>query len=76
MAGYAATIDDLPGRTACLACVFPRSPLGIHDTCDTVGVIGPAVSWAAAIQCTEALKILLARESGLHAIAFGLRLVE
>ena len=66
VASYAATMTILPGRTACLACVFPRSPLGIHDTCDTVGVIGPAVSWAAAIQCTEALKILLGRESELH----------
>ena len=66
VASYAATMTILPGRTACLACVFPRSPLGIHDTCDTVGVIGPAVSWAAALQCTEALKILLGRESELH----------
>jgi adenylyltransferase/sulfurtransferase len=38
----------------------------MHETCDTVGVIGPAVSWAAAIQSTEALKILLGRESELH----------
>jgi adenylyltransferase/sulfurtransferase len=38
----------------------------MHETCDTVGVIGPAVSWAAAIQATEALKILLGRESELH----------
>jgi adenylyltransferase/sulfurtransferase len=38
----------------------------MHETCDTVGVIGPAVSWAGAIQSTEALKILLGRESELH----------
>jgi adenylyltransferase/sulfurtransferase len=38
----------------------------MHETCDTVGVIGPAVSWAAAIQSTEALKILLGRQSELH----------
>jgi adenylyltransferase/sulfurtransferase len=31
-----------------------------------VGVISPAVSWAAAIQVTEALKILLGREQDLH----------
>jgi adenylyltransferase/sulfurtransferase len=39
-----------------------------------VGVIGPAVSWAAAIQSTEALKILLGRESDLHGslLAFDL----
>jgi adenylyltransferase/sulfurtransferase len=66
VASYAATMTILPGRTACLACVFPKSPLGLHETCDTVGVIGPAVSWAAALQSTEALKILLGRESELH----------
>ena len=63
---YAATMSILPGRTACLACVFPKPPSGMHDTCDTIGVMGPAVSWAAALQCTEALKILLGRESDLH----------
>ncbi len=66
VASYATTMTILPGRTACLACVFPKSPLGLHETCDTVGVIGPAVSWCAAIQTTEALKILLVRESELH----------
>jgi adenylyltransferase/sulfurtransferase len=63
---YAATMTILPGRTACLACIFPKPPHGLHETCDTVGVISPAVSWAAAIQTTEALKILLGRESELH----------
>jgi adenylyltransferase/sulfurtransferase len=66
VASYAATMTILPGRTACLACIFPKSPSGMHETCDTVGVISPAVSWAAAIQSTEALKILLGRQSELH----------
>ena len=66
VASYAATMTILPGRSACLACVFPKSPRGLHETCDTIGVIGPAVSWAASLQCTEALKILLGRESELH----------
>jgi molybdopterin-synthase adenylyltransferase len=74
VASYAATMTILPGRTACLACVFPKAPQGMHETCDTVGVISPAVSWAAAIQVTEALKILLGRESDLHGflLAFDL----
>jgi adenylyltransferase/sulfurtransferase len=63
---YAATMTILPGRTACLACIFPKSPQGMQETCDTVGVIGPAVSWAAAVQSAEALKILLGHESELH----------
>ncbi len=66
VASYAATLTVLPGRTACLACVFPQSPHGMHDTCDTAGVISPAVAWAAAVQVTEALKILLGRGEELH----------
>jgi adenylyltransferase/sulfurtransferase len=66
VASYAATMTILPGRTACLACVFPKSPPGMHETCDTVGVIAPAVAWAAALQVTEAIKILLGRENELH----------
>ena len=63
---YAVTLTVLAGRTACLACVFPDPPRGAHPTCDTVGVIAPAVEWATALQVTEALKILLGRESELH----------
>ena len=62
----ATTMTVLPGRTACLACVYPELPKGIHPTCDTVGVIAPAVAWAAAIQVAEALKVLLGREPELH----------
>jgi molybdopterin-synthase adenylyltransferase len=63
---YAATMTVLPGRSACLTCVFPDRPKGLQETCDTVGVISPAVAWAAAIQVTEALKILTGREPELH----------
>jgi adenylyltransferase/sulfurtransferase len=38
----------------------------MHETCDTAGVIAPAVAWAAAVQATEAFKILLGREEELH----------
>jgi adenylyltransferase/sulfurtransferase len=66
VASSAVTCTILPGRTPCLACLFPNPPQGLHDTCDTVGVIAPAVAWAAAIQVTEALKILLGRTAELH----------
>ena len=66
VASYATTMTILPGSTACLACIFPSPPEGTYDTCDTVGVISPAVSWAAAIQVTEALKILLGHQQKLH----------
>jgi len=63
---YAATMTILPGRTPCLTCVFPRPPQGVQDTCDTVGVIAAAPAWAAAIQVTEVIKILLGHEQELH----------
>ena len=37
VASYAVTMTILPGETACLACVFPDSPHGMVETCDTVG---------------------------------------
>jgi len=66
VASYGMTMTILPERTACLACLFPAPPGGAHETCDTMGVISPAVSWVAAIQVTEALKILLGRLEELH----------
>jgi hypothetical protein len=39
---------------------------GMHETCDTVGIIAPTVAWASALQVTETLKILLGREADLH----------
>jgi molybdopterin/thiamine biosynthesis adenylyltransferase len=63
---YGTTLTVLPGRTACLACLFPEPPQGLLPTCDTVGVIGPAVSWVASVQVTEALKILMGCEQDLH----------
>ena len=63
---YAATMTIRPTHTACLACVFPAPPEGLGETCDTVGVIAPAVAWAAAIQVTETLKLLLGRLRELH----------
>jgi adenylyltransferase/sulfurtransferase len=45
--------------TPCLRCLFEEAPPpGESATCDTAGVIGPAVSIIAAFQAAEALKIL------------------
>jgi len=66
VSSYAMTLTILPGRSPCLACLFPAPPQGMHDTCETVGVIAPAVAWAAAIQVTEAIKIIIGREHELH----------
>lgn len=49
----------LPGQTPCLRCVMPEIPApGSSETCDTAGVIGPAVQIMASLQCVDALKIL------------------
>lgn len=61
---YAATMNILPGETACLTCVFPESPTGLIETCETAGILNSAVNFAASIAATEALKLLVgARES-------------
>ena len=45
--------------TPCLRCIFPDAPpAGTTATCDTAGVLGPAVLTIAAHQVTQALKLL------------------
>ncbi|HWF66621.1 MAG TPA: ThiF family adenylyltransferase, partial [Acidobacteriaceae bacterium] len=53
---YAVTMNILPGETACLACVFPAAPTGMVETCDTGGILNPAVNLAASLQAIEAMK--------------------
>ena len=60
---YAATMDVLPGETACLACIFPDSPRGIVDTCETSGILNSAVNLVASIAATETLKLLVGDET-------------
>lgn len=70
---YAATMNILPrpgtsGKkstwmertqpTACLACLFPAAPGGEVETCETAGILGTAVNFAASLAVTEALKFL------------------
>lgn len=44
--------------TACLACLFPAAPTGEVETCETAGVLGPAVNLAASLAVAEAMKFL------------------
>ncbi len=48
----------VPGRTACFRCLLPVLP-SLNETCDTAGIIAPAVQVTAAVQTAEALKILI-----------------
>ena len=64
---YGVTLTVRPGTTPCLRCVFPEVPAaGTAPTCDTAGVIMPIISIVAAVQATEALKLLTGRVESLH----------
>jgi adenylyltransferase/sulfurtransferase len=57
---YGVTMAIVPGRTACFTCLLEgRLPQGLEETCDTVGVINPAVNWVAALQVSQALQLLV-----------------
>lgn len=47
----------VPGKTPCFHCVMREIPT-INRTCDTVGVIMPAVAITASLQVTDTMKIL------------------
>jgi len=56
---YGLTMNVLPQETACLACIFPDSPRGVVETCDTSGILNSAVNALASITVTETLKFLV-----------------
>jgi molybdopterin-synthase adenylyltransferase len=56
---YSVTLNVLPGETACLACIFPDSPRGMVETCETSGILNSAVNLVASIAATEAIKLLV-----------------
>ena len=56
---YGMTMTIRPGETPCLQCAFPEPPPpGSAPTCDTAGVIAPAVHAIASIEVAEAIKLL------------------
>ena len=55
---YAITMNVIPRETACLSCVFPQTPSGIVETCETAGILNSAVNFAASVAATEAIKLL------------------
>jgi len=65
---YGVTFLIRPGETACLACLMETADAGpmLEETCDTVGVLGPAVSLVSSLQAAEALKLLSGHAGALH----------
>jgi molybdopterin-synthase adenylyltransferase len=56
---YAVSLNVIPGMTSCLACIFPDSPRGMVETCETSGILNTAVNLVASVAATEAIKMLL-----------------
>ena len=56
---YGVTMNVLPGETACLGCIFPETPRGMVETCETSGILTTAVNVVASIAATEAVKLLV-----------------
>ncbi len=56
---YGATMNILPGTSACLACIFPETPQGMVETCETSGILNTAVNVVASVAATEAMKLLV-----------------
>lgn len=56
---YGVTLNILPGTTACLACVFPESPHGTFETCETAGILNSTVNLVASNGASEAIKLLV-----------------
>jgi molybdopterin/thiamine biosynthesis adenylyltransferase len=64
---YSATMNIVPGETACLSCLFPEPPSGMMETCDTAGILNSVVNMAASIAATETLKLLTGARQQLRA---------
>jgi adenylyltransferase/sulfurtransferase len=64
---YGVTMTVRPHRTPCLRCIFEEMPPAASaPTCDTAGVIMPIISIVAAVQVSEALKLLTGNIAALH----------
>jgi adenylyltransferase/sulfurtransferase len=68
------TLTVLPGQPPCFCCVMPEPPpAGATPTCDTAGILGPAVNVVASIQACEAIKILAGKQ---EAVSKALTVVD
>lgn len=60
VASYGMTMTVIPHQTPCLRCIFPdMPPRESAVTCATAGILASTVSIVAALECTEAMKLLL-----------------
>jgi adenylyltransferase/sulfurtransferase len=59
---YGISMAVVPGKTACLRCIYPDPPPGAQPTCETAGVLGTVAALIASLQVSEAIKILCGAE--------------
>jgi adenylyltransferase/sulfurtransferase len=59
---YGISMAVVPGKTACLRCIYPDPPPGAQPTCETAGVLGSLTALVASLQVSEAIKILCGAE--------------
>ncbi|MGJ9382216.1 MoeB/ThiF family adenylyltransferase [Salipaludibacillus sp. CF4.18] len=62
---YGLSFTVIPKDTPCLHCLMETIPLG-GATCDTAGIIAPAVQMVVAHQTTEAMKLLVNDKASLR----------
>jgi len=58
LGAYGITMPVLPGRSACLKCLYPEPPAPPQPTCETAGILNAVTSAVASIQAADALKLL------------------
>ena len=65
LGSYAVCCAIRPGVTACLRCFLEETPApGEAETCETAGILGPAVHAAAALEAGQALRLLAGEPAG------------
>ncbi|TYR79030.1 thiazole biosynthesis adenylyltransferase ThiF [Priestia megaterium] len=62
---YGISYTIIPNKTPCLSCLLESVPLG-GLTCDTAGIISPAVQLVVAYQVAEVLKLLVGDQEALR----------
>ncbi|QEH33932.1 putative adenylyltransferase/sulfurtransferase MoeZ [Aquisphaera giovannonii] len=61
------TMTIIPGQTPCLRCVIETAPPpGMTPTCETAGVLGPAVAVIASFESVEAIKVLSGKRDAIN----------
>jgi molybdopterin-synthase adenylyltransferase len=61
------TMTIVPGKTPCLRCLIETAPPpGMTPTCETAGVLGPAVAVIASFEAIEAIKLLAGKYDALN----------